>query len=115
MYPQGTGPTYELFSSSRRIAVVLLVDIYMQFFWHIFWAWCLTLKQRARIMVGLEHPTFHLRGEDVTTLPPLLIQSEKKRINKTEAIFFCLKWKKKAIAYNFNVLHITVFDIEIQV
>ena len=30
-----------------------------------------TLKQRARIMVGLDHPTFRLRGGDVTTSPPL--------------------------------------------
>ena len=28
-------------------------------------------KQRARIMVGLEHPTFRLRGGDVTTSPLL--------------------------------------------
>ena len=49
----------------------------MQFFWLFFWAAspssCFTLKQRSRIMVGLEHPTFRLRGGDVTTSPPLPI------------------------------------------
>ena len=43
------------------------------YFWLFFWSgYCcfFTYKERARIMVGLEHPTFRLRGGDVTTSPP---------------------------------------------
>ena len=37
IYPRGIGPTYELYSSSRRTAVVpLLKKNYMQFFWLFF-------------------------------------------------------------------------------
>ena len=50
IYPQGKEPAYELFSSSRRSAVVLK-----------------TVKQQAVIIMGLEHPTFRLRGGGVTT------------------------------------------------
>ena len=32
IYPRGIGPTYELYSSSRRTAVVPLLKNYMQFF-----------------------------------------------------------------------------------
>ena len=42
------------------------------FFWLFFWAGycCFTTKQRARIMVGLEHPTIRLRGgNEITSLP----------------------------------------------
>ena len=47
----------------------------LQFFWLFFWVGycCLTLKQRARIMVDLEHPTFQLRGGDVITSPLLML------------------------------------------
>ena len=38
IYPRGIGPTYELYSSSRRTAVVPLLKNYMQFFWLFFWA-----------------------------------------------------------------------------
>ena len=37
-YPRGIGPTYELYSSSRRTAVVPLLKNYMHFFWLFFWA-----------------------------------------------------------------------------
>ena len=38
IYPRGIGPAYELYSSSRRTAVVPLLKNYMQFFWLFFWA-----------------------------------------------------------------------------
>ena len=66
--PQGKGPTNELFSSSRRTAVVSLLKIYTQCFCYFSGLVMLPHPQaRARIMVGLEHPTFRLRGRDVTT------------------------------------------------
>ena len=68
IYPRGIGPTKELYSSSRQTTVVPLFMNYMNFFW------LFTLKQRARIMVGLEHPTFRLRGVDLTASPPLALR-----------------------------------------
>ena len=63
LYPRGKGPTYEpLLCPCLRTTCNFLL---------IFLGCCLTLKQRARMMVGLEHPTFRLRGGDVTTSPPL--------------------------------------------
>ena len=49
VYPQGKGPTYELFSSSRRTAVVPLLKIYMQCFLFlvIFLGWVLLLYPQA--------------------------------------------------------------------
>ena len=75
-YPRGKEPTQELYSSSRRTAVVPLFKNFMQFFWLFFWAGqcCLTLKQRARIMVGLERTSdFSIerrRRNHFTTAPP---------------------------------------------
>ena len=57
-----------------------LVKIHMQFCWLFFWAGHWYFKQRARIMVGLEHPTLRLRGRDAITKPPL-----------SKILFFCLQ------------------------
>ena len=58
---------------SSKWTVVTLFKNYMQFVWLFFWAglYFFILRQRARIMVCLEHPTFRLRGGDVITSPPL--------------------------------------------
>ena len=73
VYPREKGPKQELYNSSRQIAVVCFLRSTCNFFWLFFWAGycCFTIKQRARIMVGLEHPTIRLRGGDLTTSLPL--------------------------------------------
>ena len=64
----GKGPTQELYSSSRRTAVLPLFKNYMKFFFGYFSG---LGNVASPIMVSLEHPTFRLRGGDVTTSPPL--------------------------------------------
>ena len=44
-------------------------------------------KQRARIMVGLEHPTIRLRGGDVTTSPPLPPLRKRYETSKNVWVF----------------------------
>ena len=46
-YPQGKGPTQELYSSSRRTAVVPLFKNYMQFFVVIFLGWVMLLHPQT--------------------------------------------------------------------
>ena len=48
-YPRGIGPTYELYSSSRRTAVVPLLKNYMQFFLVIFLGWVMLPHPQATI------------------------------------------------------------------
>ena len=47
IYPRGMGPTYELYSSSRRTAVVRLLKNYMQFFLVIFLGWVMLPHPQA--------------------------------------------------------------------
>ena len=47
IYPRGIGPTYELYSSSRRTAVVPLLKNYMQFFLVIFLDWVMLPHPQA--------------------------------------------------------------------
>ena len=47
IYPRGVGPIYELYSSSRRTAVVSLLKNYMQFFLVIFLGWVMLPRSQA--------------------------------------------------------------------
>ena len=47
IHPRGMGPTYELYSSSRRTAVVPLLKNYMQFFLVIFLGWVMLPHPQA--------------------------------------------------------------------
>ena len=47
IYSRGIGPTYELYSSSRRTAVVPLLKNYMQFFLVIFLGWIMLPHPKA--------------------------------------------------------------------
>ena len=49
---------------------------------------CFTLKQRARIMVSREYPTFRLRGGDETASPPLPIELSKFQMRVRFEIYF---------------------------
>ena len=47
IYPRWKGPTQELYSSSRRTAVVPLFKNYIQFFWFFFWAGVMLFHPQA--------------------------------------------------------------------
>ena len=73
-YPRGKEPTQELYSSSRRTAVVPLFKNCMHFFGYISGLGNVaspSSNEHGSWWASNEHPTFRLRGGDVTTSPSL--------------------------------------------